>query len=64
MDLNNWKGGEALATLTKEYYDLHDGTHDMSKLWPDIDIMIKLPVNKHSNKENSDDQELDYLLPN
>ena len=46
LDLKHWKGEEALATLNKEYDELHKGTDSMSKFWPDIDVWVKLPVIK------------------
>jgi hypothetical protein len=44
LDLTKWKGDEALQALNKECYDLHKGTDGISKLWPDVDVLIKLPV--------------------
>ena len=49
LDLNEWKGEKALANLNKEYYELHDRTHDTSKLWPDVDIVVRLPVNRNGH---------------
>ena len=46
LDLKNWKGEEALNILNKECYELHKGTDGISKLWPDVDVSIKLPVTK------------------
>jgi hypothetical protein len=46
LDLNTWNGEEAMNSLNKECYDLHKGTDGISKLWPDVDVLIKLPVTK------------------
>lgn len=51
LDLKSWKGEEAMTRLNKECYDLHKGTDGISKLWPDIDVVIKLPVNKTQETE-------------
>ena len=44
VDILRWKGRVALETLNKECYELHTGTDDISKLWPDVDVVFKLPV--------------------
>ncbi|MEM5565047.1 YceI family protein [Psychroserpens sp. AS72] len=44
IDLNTWHGEEAIQSLNKACYDLHTGTDGISKLWPDVDVQIKLPV--------------------
>lgn len=46
IDLKEWNGEEAISTLNKVCYDLHKGTDGISKLWPDVSVSIKLPVNK------------------
>ena len=46
LNLNHWKGEDALKTLNKECYELHKGTDGESKLWPDVDVVIKIPVYK------------------
>lgn len=46
LNLTYWKGEEALETLNTECYELHKGTDGISKLWPDVDLVIKIPVNK------------------
>lgn len=46
LNLNNWNGEKALNALNKECYDLHTGEDGISKLWPDVDISIKLPLKK------------------
>lgn len=44
IDLLNWNGEKALNSLNKECYELHTGLDGISKLWPDVDVTIKLPV--------------------
>lgn len=46
LDLSYWNGEEAITSLNTECYDLHKGADSISKLWPDVDIIIKLPVSK------------------
>jgi hypothetical protein len=46
LNLNYWKGEDALKTLNEECYELHKGTDGESKLWPDVDVVIKIPVYK------------------
>lgn len=46
LNLIFWKGEEALKTLNNECYELHKGTDGISKLWPDVDITINIPVHK------------------
>ncbi|MGB7843172.1 MAG: YceI family protein [Salinimicrobium sp.] len=46
LDLKKWKGEEAIKTLNKECYELHTGPDGVSKLWPDVSIEIKLPIQK------------------
>ena len=46
LNLTYWKGEEALKTLNTECYELHKGTDGISKLWPDVDVLIKIPVQK------------------
>ena len=54
LDLKNWKGEKALAVLNKECYALHEGADGVSKLWPDVDVVIKLPVNSQSSNDHSE----------
>ncbi len=44
LDLLNWNGDKALNSLNNECYELHTGLDGISKLWPDVDVTIKLPV--------------------
>ncbi len=44
FDLLNWNGDKALNALNKECYELHTGLDGISKLWPDVEVIIKLPV--------------------
>lgn len=46
LNLTNWKGEEALKTLNTQCYELHKGADGISKLWPNVDVVIKIPVNK------------------
>lgn len=46
LNLTHWNGEEALKILNTECYELHKGTDGISKLWPDVDVVIKIPVNK------------------
>jgi hypothetical protein len=46
IDLKNWDGKAAMQSLNKECYDLHAGADGISKLWPDVEVTIKMPVKK------------------
>ena len=46
LDLSHWNGGEAITSLNTECYDVHKGADGISKLWPVVDVIIKLPVRK------------------
>lgn len=46
LNLNYYKGEDALKTLNEECYELHKGADGESKLWPDVDVVIKIPVYK------------------
>ena len=46
LNLSFWNGEEALKTLNEECNELHKGTDGLSKLWPDVDITINLPIHK------------------
>jgi hypothetical protein len=46
LNLTLWKAEEALKTLNEECYELHKGADGNSKLWPDVDVVIKLTVKK------------------
>lgn len=48
LDLTKWKGEKAMEVLNKECFELHKGTDGISKLWPDVDVVIKLPLKKVS----------------
>ncbi|WCO02894.1 hypothetical protein [Psychroserpens ponticola] len=47
LHLIKWKAEKALDTLNKVCYDLHKGADGVSKLWPDVSIVIKIPVTKN-----------------
>lgn len=49
LDLKKWKGEEALAILDKECVLHLQGVDGISKVWPDVDVVIKLPVNRTAN---------------
>ncbi|MFS4416452.1 YceI family protein [Maribacter sp. 2307ULW6-5] len=51
LDVMQWNGKEALNSLNKECYELHTGTDGISKLWPDVDVTIKLPLQKAPSSE-------------
>jgi hypothetical protein len=44
IDLNNWNGQKAINSLNTECYELHMGPDKISKLWPDINIILKIPL--------------------
>lgn len=48
LDLTKWKGGEAMNELNKACYELHTGPDGISKLWPDVLVIVKLPILKNS----------------
>ena len=46
LDLKRWKGEEAITMFDKECVEHLKGTDGVSKLWPDVDVVIKFPLNK------------------
>lgn len=46
LNLNYWKAEEALKILNTECYELHKGADGISKLWPEVDVVVKIPVQK------------------
>lgn len=40
IDINNWKAGEALASLNKVCEDLHKGADGVSKTWSEVTLNI------------------------
>ncbi len=44
INLNNWNGEKAINSLNNECYELHMGPDKISKLWPDINIILKIPL--------------------
>ncbi len=44
LDLLLWKGKEAMDSLNTVCYDLHKGVDGRSKLWPDVDVSLSIPV--------------------
>lgn len=47
LDLKKWKAEEALSLLNNECAAHLKGDDGISKIWPDVDVIIKLPVNKN-----------------
>lgn len=48
LDLKRWNGDKALARIEKECVAHLEGVDHISKLWPDVDVLIKLPVNNNN----------------
>ena len=46
LNLDNWDGQNAVAELNKVCKDLHIGKDGVSKLWPDVKVVIQLPLHK------------------
>lgn len=46
LDLNNWNGSEAVASLNKVCEDLHKGADGVSVLWPNIGIELEVALSK------------------
>lgn len=46
LDINNWEGQEAVKSLNDICKDLHIGKDGLSKLWPDVKVVIQLPIQK------------------
>lgn len=46
LNLDNWDGQSAVAELNKVCKDLHIGKDGVSKLWPDVKVVIQLPLKK------------------
>lgn len=44
INLSYWEGEEAMTSLNQECHELHMGVDGISKLWPNVDITIKLPL--------------------
>lgn len=51
LDLLLWNGKDALKILNKECYDLHTGTDGISKLWPDVDVVLKMPIKTYTTRQ-------------
>lgn len=51
LNLNYWNGEEAIKTLNTECYELHKGADGVSKLWPDVDVVFKIPAHKNTTNE-------------
>ena len=46
LNLTHWNGEDALKTLNTQCYEHLKGTDGISKLWPNVDVVIKIPVYK------------------
>ena len=46
LNLTHWNGEDALTTLNTECYEHLKGTDGILKLWPNVDVVIKIPVHK------------------
>ncbi|MFY0688442.1 MAG: YceI family protein [Cyclobacteriaceae bacterium] len=46
VDVTNWNGSDAVAALNKACELLHTGTDGSSKLWPDADVTLTVPLIK------------------
>lgn len=46
LDLNTWEGQKAVKELNNVCKDLHIGKDGISKLWPDVKVVIQLPITK------------------
>lgn len=44
IDLTAWEGQKAINTLNQECYELHMGTDMVSKLWPNVDVVLSIPT--------------------
>ncbi|MGB5820795.1 MAG: hypothetical protein WBG90_15015 [Saonia sp.] len=44
INLSFWEGEEAMNSLNRECYELHMGADKVSKLWPNVDILMKLSL--------------------
>jgi hypothetical protein len=44
LDLLQWDGREAMDSLNLVCYDLHKGADGISKLWPDVDMALQVPL--------------------
>ena len=46
LDLNHWEAQNAVKSLNDVCKDLHIGKDGISKLWPDVKVVIQLPFTK------------------
>ena len=49
LDLKKWKGEEALSRIERECVEHLKGVDGISKLWPEIDVEIKIPLRNTNN---------------
>lgn len=52
LHLNHWNGENAIKILNTECYEFHKGVDGVSKLCPNIDVVIKIPILKTNNNLN------------
>ena len=46
IDLSSWQAEEGITALNEVCKEGHTGADGISKLWPDVDIEVKVPVKK------------------
>ena len=46
LDLTAWNAQDAVKSLNEVCKDLHIGKDGVSKLWPDVKVVIQLPLQK------------------
>lgn len=46
LNMNDFNGQDAIASLNKVCNDLHKGTDGKSVLWPDVEVIIETTLNK------------------
>ena len=49
IDLANWNGDDAIASLNKVCEDLHKGEDGVSKLWSVVELNIEASLDKNCN---------------
>lgn len=53
VDISDWNGNIAIQKLNEACDELHKGADGLSKLWPDVQIDIKIPLIEVSKEVNS-----------
>jgi hypothetical protein len=49
LNLDNWNGQNAIASLNKVCYDLHKGEDGKSVLWPNVSVLVETTLIKKCN---------------